>query len=137
MTNLSTLTNAQLTTTYNELATSLGLKTIAPWKGKKPDLIAKIEKLEAQVRETPPKDEAPKKSRKVRERKTPVNKVDALFVDAVVKVITEGGTPSAAFRAALEQFPKTTRIIAKHSAMAAGLNALTARNLFDRIKKAQ
>lgn len=119
-------TNTELTARYNELATTLGKPTIAPWKGKKEVIEARIAEMEAQAK--------PKKAPR-RERKTPVEKVDNELQGFLESALKNGATPSEAIRQMMEAFPKATRILVKHSAKAAGINPLTARNLFDRIRR--
>ncbi|UOF77025.1 DNA packaging protein fI [Caudoviricetes sp.] len=119
-------TNTELTARYNELATTLGKPTIAPWKGKKEVIEARIAEMEAQTK--------PKKAPR-RERKTPVEKVDNELQGFLEGALKNGATPSEAIRQMMEAFPKATRILVKHSAKAAGINPLTARNLFDRIRR--
>lgn len=122
-------TNTELTARYNELATTLGKPTIATWKGKKEVIEARIAEMESQAK--------PKKAKKEprRERKTPVEKVDNELQGFLEDALKNGATPSEAIRQMMEAFPKATRILVKHSAKAAGINPLTARNLFDRIRR--
>lgn len=133
------MTNAELTIRYNELASLFGLPSIAPWKGKKEVLEARLAALEARLGELEAKRKA-KRASKQKEptkatRKTPVEKVDSGLQSFLEDALRAGSTPSAAIRQMMEAFPQATRILVKHSAKAAGINPLTARNLFDRIRR--
>lgn len=126
------MTNAELTVRYNELASLFGLPAIAPWKGKKEVLEARLGELEAKRKaKRASKQKEPTKTT----RKTPVEKVDSGLQSFLEDALRAGSTPSAAIRQMMEAFPQATRILVKHSAKAAGINPLTARNLFDRIRR--
>lgn len=126
------MTNAELTVRYNELASLFGLPAIAPWKGKKEVLEARLGELEAKRKaKQASKQKEPTKAT----RKTPVEKVDSGLQGFLENALRAGSTPSAAIRQMMEAFPQATRILVKHSAKAAGINPLTARNLFDRIRR--
>lgn len=60
-------------------------------------------------------------------------------VDPVLVTYLEGAPkaqkPAVTLRDALAKFPGVTRIQFKHSAIAAGFNGLTARNMFDKVNK--
>lgn len=133
------MTNAELTVRYNELASLFGLPAIASWKGKKEVLEARLAALEARLGELEAKRKA-KQASKQKEptkapRKTSVEKVDSGLQSFLENALRAGSTPSAAIRQMVEAFPQATRILVKHSAKAAGINPLTARNLFDRIRR--
>jgi hypothetical protein len=137
-----TMTNAELTARYNELAKIFNLPTIAPWKGKKEVLEARLAALEARLGELT--DKKAKRASKQKDstdqptetaRKTPVEKVDSGLQAFLEGALKAGATPSEAIRQMMEAFPQATRILVKHSAKAAGINPLTARNLFDRIRR--
>lgn len=129
-------TNAELTNRYNELATQLGKPTIAPWKNKKEILEARIAELESQLKPTkkPVKANKPKKADKPTVEKA--EKSIPELVKAFTTLLAAETPPSEAVRKVMEQHPKATRIQIKHSAIAAGINGLTARNTFDRVRRA-
>lgn len=121
------MTNAELTSRYNELAQVLGLATLAPWKGKKAVLEARLSDLEKAYQERQEKDQ--KKT-----PKTPSTKVLPELVDFLKAAVKESSVAEA-IRNLVVAYPEATRINVKHSAAAAGINPLTARNTFDRINK--
>ena len=130
-------TNSELTNRYNELATQLGKPTIAPWKNKKEIIEARIVELEAQLKpvKKPVKADKPKKA----DKPTAVEKAEKSIpelVKAFTTLLAAETPPSEAVRKVMEQHPKATRIQIKHSAIAAGINGLTARNTFDRVRRA-
>lgn len=129
-------TNAELTNRYNELATQLGKPTIAPWKNKKEILEARIVELESQLKpaKKPVKADKPKKADKPTVEKA--EKSTPELVKAFTTLLAAETPPSEAVRKVMEQHPKATRIQIKHSAIAAGINGLTARNTFDRVRRA-
>lgn len=136
------MTNAELTARYNELAGFFDLPTTAPWKGKKEVLEARLAALETRLGELT--DKEAKRASKQKDptdpptkatRKTPVEKVDNGLQSFLEDALKAGSTPSVAIRQMMEAFPQATRILVKHSAKAAGINPLTARNLFDRIRR--
>ena len=121
------MTNAELTVRYNELASLFGLPAIAPWKGKKEVLEARLAALEARLGELEAKRKA-KQASKQKEptkapRKTSVEKVDNRLRSFLEDALKAGTTPSAAIRLMLETYPQATRILVKHSAKAAGINS--------------
>ncbi len=66
MTELQVMTNAALTEHYNDLAFDVGQDKIGPWKGKKSDLIARIEDLKFEVGDMGKPTAKDEKSRTVR-----------------------------------------------------------------------
>lgn len=131
------MTNAQLTARYNELATLLEIATIAMWKNKKEILQTKIAELEVRVKALQAPAPKAKSKKPARERKTPVNKVNAEYVAYLKRVQTEQPDADHAtqLRILFNHFKGATRIEFKHSAAAAGINPLTARNMFDKLNK--
>lgn len=122
------MTNAELTSRYNELAQVLGLATLAPWKGKKAVLEARLSDLEETYRNHQ------EKAQKKKPVKAPSTKIIPELVDFLKAAVKESSVAEA-IRNLVVAYPEATRINVKHSAAAAGINPLTARNTFDRINK--
>lgn len=68
----------------------------------------------------------------------PLSKVNPAVLDYFLELrkvaVAESITATAAIHRALDNFPQITRKDLKHAAAAAGINPLTARNTFDRIR---
>lgn len=152
---MNQVTTAQLVAEYNAAAEYLGLPSVKKFQDRKTaerrhaDILAKAEALQAQTESAAPAtgDEevpAPKekskarRAKKVHAPKAPVeseDKVIPLLVAFLKAGTVKEQKPATTLRAALDTFSSATRIQFKHSAIAAGFNGLSARNLFDKVNK--
>lgn len=154
---MTTLTTAQLVAEYNAAAEYLGIPFVKKFQDRKTaerrhaEVIARAEALQAQTEPAAPatgNEEVPAPTAKEKSKARRAKKVHAPKAPGVTEEKTlpllvaflQAGAlkdqkPATTLRAALETFSSATRIQFKHSAIAAGFNGLTARNLFDRINK--
>lgn len=80
-----------------------------------------------------------KKAKKVNPEPVKPSKVNPKLLDFLNELTAKEDAPSATaiIRQALETYPDTTRIEIRNTAKAAGINPLTARNTFDRVRSAK
>lgn len=130
---------SQLVAEYNAAAEYLGLPQVKKFQDRKTaerrhaEILAKAEALQAQTEPGAPATldaEVPVPHRQA-------SNADKVH-DAARKFLAARKDEKAAtsLRAVLEQFPDITRVQFKHTAISCGYNGLTARNLFDRVRKA-
>lgn len=150
------LTTAQIVAEYNTMATQLGLPTVKKFQDRATAekryglMLARFNGAELKsgdklfdeptepvtVREA--EEFEGKKIPKAKKEKKSDPIADAKFLEELVTFLNgepKDQKPATTLRNGLAAFPQITRIQFKHSAIAAGFNGLTARNLFDRINK--
>lgn len=147
-------TTAQLVLEYNAAAEYLGIPLVKKFQDRKTaerrhsEIILRAEALQDQSEPAAPatgKEEvpAPQKAKTRRNKaanapKTPVDQEEKtlpLLVTFMKAGVVKDQKPATILRTALETFSSATRVQFKHSAIAAGLNGLSARNMFDKVNK--
>jgi len=153
MTKLST---AEIIKQYNEMATALNLPTVKKFQDrataeKRINLMlakfheANLKSVDKLFEEPPGLSSKPYAAKKV-SKKVPVKTPEKTkastgdktlpgLVDFLKNGTLKGQKSATTLREALETFGSATRVQFKHSAIAAGFNGLSARNLFDRVNK--
>lgn len=141
---MTELTTAQLLAEYNQIAAELGRprvnrfsdrktaeRRLAAIRAERPPVEPPVEDVKPvpDIRPRPVRESAP--SAKFNPRKS-----DGELADFMRAGVARGLTSAAAVREAIQQFPNATRVQVKHSAGVAGINPLTARNMFDKMRKA-
>lgn len=138
---------SQLVAEYNEAALVLGIPQVKKFQDR-----ATAERRHAEIMErikafrdqetsevaevTPKQATKDRRVKKVNAPKKPVQQEDKVHLEAKKFLETRPEEkPATSLRAALAEFPEITRVQFRHTAQAAGFNPLTARNLFDKVRK--
>jgi len=135
---------SQLVAEYNEAALILEIPQVKKFQDRATaerrhaEIMERVKTLQGpEVTEVSPKQATKsRKVKKVNAPKKPVQQEDKVHPEA--KKFLEARPeekPSTSLRAALAEFPEITRVQFRHTAQAAGFNPLTARNLFDKVRK--